>query len=71
MELLQHAILATASVWEPLEHVHYVVSDHVNFLDGALGRRRDARRLLPALCDFLEDSASVGDSAVLPTGDYG
>ena len=31
MELLQHEILATASVWEPLEHLHYVVSDHVNF----------------------------------------
>ena len=31
MELLQHAILATASVWEPLEHLHYVMSDHVNF----------------------------------------
>ena len=32
MELLQHAILATASVCEPLEHLHYVVSDHMNFI---------------------------------------
>ena len=28
---LEQAILATASVWEPLEHLHCVVSDHVNF----------------------------------------
>ena len=26
---------------------------------------------MPALCDFLEDSASVSDSAVLPSGDCG
>ena len=26
---------------------------------------------MPALCDFLEDSASVGDLAVLPAGDCG
>ena len=28
---LEQAILATALVWEPLEHLHCVVSDHVNF----------------------------------------
>ena len=31
MEPLEHVILATASVWEPLEHLHCVVSDHVDF----------------------------------------
>ena len=36
-----------------------------------MGRRRDARLFLPALCDFLEGSASVSDSAVLPAGDCG
>ena len=36
-----------------------------------MGRRRDARRQLPALCDFPEVSASVDDSAVLPAGDRG
>ena len=38
---LEYAIQAKASVWEPLEQVHYVVS---SFWDGALGRRWDARR---------------------------
>ena len=28
---LEYAIQATASVWEPLEQVHYVVSGDVNF----------------------------------------
>ena len=28
---LEQAILATALVWEPLEHLHCVVSDHVKF----------------------------------------
>ena len=28
---LEQAILATASVWEPLEHLHCVVSDNVDF----------------------------------------
>ena len=31
MKPLEQAILATASVWEPLEHLHCVVSDDVNF----------------------------------------
>ena len=47
MEPLWHSVLATASVWEPLEHSNCVVTDHVDidsFLDGALGRRRDDRR---------------------------
>ena len=70
MKRMEQAILATASVWEPLEHLHCVVSDNVDFfLDGALGRRRDARRWLLALCDFLEDSELVGESAVQPSGD--
>ena len=31
MKRLEHAIQATASVWEPLEHVHCVVTGYVNF----------------------------------------
>ena len=31
MKWLEQAILATASVWEPLEHLHCVVSDDVDF----------------------------------------
>ena len=31
MKRLEQAILATASVWEPLEHLHCVVSDDVDF----------------------------------------
>ena len=31
MKQLEQAILATASVWEPLEHLHCVVSDDVDF----------------------------------------
>ena len=31
MNQLEYAIQATASVWEPLEHVHCVVSGYVNF----------------------------------------
>ena len=31
-KLLEYAIQATASVWEPLEQVHYVVSGDVNFV---------------------------------------
>ena len=31
MKRLEQAILATASVWEPLEHFHCVVSDDVDF----------------------------------------
>ena len=30
METLEHAVLATASVWEPLEHSNCVVTDHVD-----------------------------------------
>ena len=39
MEPLEHSVLATASVWEPLEHSNCVVTDHVNCLDagGTLG----------------------------------
>ena len=43
---LEYAIQATA--WMPFEQVHNVVSGDVDFWDGALGRRRDARRSLPA-----------------------
>ena len=31
LKRLEYTIQATASVWEPLEHVHYVVSGYVNF----------------------------------------
>ena len=31
MKRLEQAILATASVWEPLEHLHCAVSDHMDF----------------------------------------
>ena len=31
LKQLEYAIQATASVWEPLEQVHYVVSGYVNF----------------------------------------
>ena len=31
MKPLKHTILATASVWEPLEHLHWAVSDHMDF----------------------------------------
>ena len=31
MKRLKHEILATASVWEPLEHMHCVLSDNVDF----------------------------------------
>ena len=31
MKRLEQAILVTASVWEPLEHLHCVVSDDVDF----------------------------------------
>ena len=31
MKRLEQAFLATASVWEPLEHLHCVVSDNVDF----------------------------------------
>ena len=44
---LKQTILATVSVWEPLEHLHCVVSDDVDFDSFwmvPLGRRRDARR---------------------------
>ena len=89
MKRLEYAIQATAFIWEPLEHLHCVVSDHLDFdsfwmapwdaggthgdgcrLDGALEGRWDAGGL-PALCDFLEDPALVGDSAVMSTGDCG
>ena len=30
MEPLEHSVLATAAVWEPLEHLRCVVTDHVN-----------------------------------------
>ena len=30
MELLEHSALATASVWDPLEHSNCVVTDHVD-----------------------------------------
>ena len=30
MEPLEHSVLATASVWEPLEHSNSVVTDHVD-----------------------------------------
>ena len=30
MEPLEHSVLATATVWEPLEHSNYVVTDHVD-----------------------------------------
>ena len=31
MKWLEQVILATVSVWEPLDHLHFVVSDHVDF----------------------------------------
>ena len=49
MKWLEQAILATASVWEPIEHLHCVVSDDVDFdsfwmspwdAGGMLGDRR-------------------------------
>ena len=48
MEPLEPSVLATASVWEPLEHSNCVVTDHVdiNFFWMA---PRDARRWLPAM----------------------
>ena len=30
MEPLEHSVLVTASVWEPLEHSNCVVTDHVD-----------------------------------------
>ena len=39
---------------------------HRSFLDGTVGRRPDARRWLPAACDFLGDCISFGGSTVLP-----
>ena len=66
---LEYAIQAT--VWEPLEQVHYVVSGYVNFDSFGMGRWWDTQRWLPALWDFLEDDVSVSmvDSAVMPTSD--
>ena len=58
-------------VWEPLEHSNCVVTDHVDidsFWDGAVGRWRDDRRRLTAMCDFLVDCVSFGGSTVLPSG---
>ena len=64
---LEYAIQVTASAWEPLEQVHYVVSGDVNFDSFGMApwdARWDARRWLPALWDLLEDDASVINSAV-------
>ena len=30
MEPLEHSVLATISMWEPLEHSNYIVTDHVD-----------------------------------------
>ena len=64
---LEYVIQATASVWEPLEQVHYV--GDVNFDSFGMGRRWDVRRWLPPSWDLLEDDASVVNSAVMPTSD--
>ena len=47
MEPLEHSVLATAWIWEPLEHSNCVVTDHVDidsFWMAPVGRRRDDRR---------------------------
>ena len=49
---LEHAILATVSVWEPLEHLHCVVSDHMDF-DSFWLARWDAGGTLGDSCRFV------------------
>ena len=49
MKRLEHAILATASVWEPLEHLHCVVSNDVDF-DSFLMAPWDAGGMLDDSC---------------------
>ena len=58
MEPLEHSVLATAAVWEPLEHSNCVVTDHVA-IDSFWMALWDAGGMIPAMCDFLVDCSMV------------
>ena len=70
MELLEHSVLATTSVWEPLEHSNCVVTDPVD-IDSFSMAPWDAGGTLGDRCRLCVTSwrtVSFGGSTVLPAG---
>ena len=67
---LEQAILATASVWEPLEHLHRIVSDDMDF-DSFWMAPWDAGGTLGDSCRLCVAFWRTMLRSVLPAGDYG
>ena len=70
---LEYAIQATASVWEPFEQVHSIVSGEVNF-DSFGMAPWDAGGIHGDSCQPREmlrtHAVTVVNAAVVPTNDY-